>query len=436
MPLLYPIPIYYIWDNFLNDKNPTFELVKKSVEENLQVLFDPSFPGGDKSLFRMGIDENEIIKVDKEEFFCKLKNLIEENEVITRKSFLFGIYIAFNQCYNKNLENIKYLCFPLHDQPKKHAEYLQEDFEIIKVIHIVRDPVKTIGSSIKHISSVQQKFSLFKSLIYCGVSNIILEKREHWEEKNYKVHGKTPYFNDDEITETRYIKLEDLHINNKDTLGKIINWLSIKDHRSLYQSTFMGLIWHNRDESLKATGASKKIINQKQDLYLNNFDRYRLKLLCRVELEYFKYYKFNKLDIINLIFFMPLLILIPFKCDFNKTRIIYRIKAIMRFYSNKKFPIHLNKFPKSNIFIDHVTALIELIIFNSTSNLIPENELSRVDSFNFTKPIDKFIFFLVMPFYLIRIIINYFQFRLVFFKIYFRNIFFKKLINIKYVHKL
>lgn len=431
MPLLFPIPIYYLWDKYLVNSKKNFKLIEKIIKENLPVLFDPKCAGGDDSLLHMGENEDKLVKVDEKVFFNNLNKYFSNIKEIKRKDFLLGIYIAYNQCYEKDLQNIKYLCFPLHDQTKKHAEYLSNDFNEVKILHVVRNPVKSIGSIVKHINSNHQKFSLFKSLMQCAVSNIILELREHWEEKKYRVYGKTPYLADNSITQTKYIRLEDIHLKREEVMKKITLWINIKNHSALSKSTFMGMLWHNRAESLKTSGTSKKIISQKQNKFINIIDNFRLKLLCKNELEYFKYYKFNLYDKFNLYFTLPFLIFLPFKCDFNYNRFMCRIYAMLRCYSNKKTPLHLQVFKKKSYDkIGHFLAISEWILLNHVNNTLPENELIKVKiKINF-KLIDISIFIFSFPLFILRILLNYFLLRITMLKIWYKLIFLKEKIDI------
>ena len=196
---------------------------------------------GDPSLSHMGEEENVVIKVDKEEFFKNLKEYFDSSNDFIRKDFIISIYQCFNKAYKKEFNNECYLCFPIHDQPKKHALYLKEDFDQLRFIHMVRNPVQTIGSIIKHINHNQQKFSLFKSMLFCAISNIILERREHWEEGSVKLYGKTPYIEDCHNIKSRYVRLEDVHLDNKKTMQKVCSFLEIDHFESLSKSTLYGV---------------------------------------------------------------------------------------------------------------------------------------------------------------------------------------------------
>ena len=401
LPWLYGLPLYYIWDENLKDKKITFKLLKETIITKVGVLFDPNLENGDPSLSHMGEEENVVIKVDKEEFFKNLKEYFDSSNDFIRKDFIISIYQCFNKAYKKEFNNECYLCFPIHDQPKKHALYLKEDFDQLRFIHMVRNPVQTIGSIIKHINHNQQKFSLFKSILFCAISNIILERREHWEEGSTKLYGKTPYIEDCHNIKSRYVRLEDVHLDNKKTMQKVCSFLEIDHFESLSKSTFMGYIWHNRSESVKSSGIGEKTILQKHSNFLSNFDKYRIKLLCKNESVYFGYEKISTFNNI-ILFILPLLLIFPFKCDVIFRREFFRFKAMLKLFSNDKQPIY------------------EWILFNSVVNTLAGAELIKIKKVNNNKYAAIFSLLVVIPIYLLRIIKNYLKVRMLTINIWFK----------------
>ena len=394
LPWLYGLPLYYIWDENLKDKKITFKFLKEIIITKVGVLFDPNLENGDPSLSHMGEEENVVIKVDKEEFFKNLKDYFDSSNDFIRKDFIISIYQCFNKAYKKEFNNECHLCFPIHDQPKKHALYLKEDFDQLRFIHMVRSPVQTIGSIIKHINHNQQKFSLFKSMLFCAISNIILERREHWEEDSVKLYGKTPYIEDCNNIKSRYVRLEDVHLDNKKTMQKVCSFLGIDHFESLSKSTFMGFTWHNRAESVKSSGIGKNTISQKHSIFLSAFDKYRLKLLCKNEFIYFGYGKFGIIDTFILII-LPILIFFPFNCDISPKREFYRFKAMLKMFSNDKQPI------------------IEWIFFDSVVNTLPGAELIKMRKINNNNYIAATSLIVSFPIYILRVIMNYINLRVV-----------------------
>ncbi len=193
----------------------------------------------------------------------------------------------------------------------------------------------------------------------------------------------------------------------------------------------MGLLWHNRSESIKVSGISKKVVSQNQNKYINSIDEFRLKLLCRNELEYFNYYKFNFLDKLNTLFILPILIFLPFKCDFNFTRLHYRLNAMQRNYSNKKIPVHLQFFSKKDQKLSHFLAMFEWVLLNHVNNTLQENELVKYKNKIDFKLIDIGVFTFAFPLFIFRLILNYFLFRFILLKVWSKLIFLKEKISLR-----
>lgn len=405
LPWIYGLPLYFIWDNIVSKREINLINLKKSINQHLGVFFDPTLENGDPSLTKMGKNEDIIIKVDKNSFFKHFEEYYKSKKKFQRRDFIISIYLSFNMAYGKNFKENSYISFPIHDQPKKHATYLIEDFYSVKFLHVVRNPIQTIGSLIKHINFNQQKFSLFKSALMCAISAIILEKREHWEEKSYQLYCKTPYFKDDHNIETRYVKLEDIHLKNKDVMNKVCKWLLIPYENCLAESTFMGFEWHNRAESIKSSGINKKTISQKHNKLLSRFDKYRIKLICKNENEYFGYETYNLYDLLIFYLIYPALIILPFKCDFSLRRQIYRFKAMSKKFSNDKYPI------------------FEWILYDSVVNTLPGAELIKIKKDYNSKYMALISFVVSLPIYLIRVSINYVKFRIMIITIWVKIIF-------------
>jgi len=405
LPWLYGLPLYFIWDNNVLSNDITLKNLRDVISKYIGVLFDPSLENGDPSLFRMGKDEDVVIRVDKNIFFNYFEEYFNSVENFKRRDFIIGIYVSFNKVYGNNFDENSYISFPIHDQPKQHAKYLIEDFKDVKFLHLVRNPTQTIGSLIKHINFNQQKFSLFKSILLCSISHIVLEEREHWEEGFTKLYGKTPYFEDSNDVETRYIKLEDIHLKNDLIMNRICKWLSIPFEKSLTESTFMGYLWHNRAESVKSSGIGGKSISQKHQQYLSKFDKYRIKLICKSEHTYFKYESYSSLDIFILYLLLPIIIIFPFKCDYIIRRQIFRFKAMSKQFSNDRHPI------------------LEWIIFDSVRNTPTGSELIKIKKKYNNQYLALISLVISIPIYLVRLISNYFSLRYMIIKIWFAIIF-------------
>lgn len=412
LPMLHAEPLYRIWDRIAAEgAMQNREKVTQIFREMIPFLFNVH-AGADASLLQMGENKNEAIEVHENIFFENFWKTVPQN--FTRKDFITGVYVAYNLCYGNNFNDDAWICYPIHSQDIKVAEYLLQDFAQVHFLHMVREPVQNMGSLIKHINHGQIKASLFKSLLGCAVQQILFEKMYHWSGFILQ-HGKKPYFKDSSengrVVESRAVRLEDIHRNPNFTLEKIANWLKISWHENLLKSTFMGKLWHNRVESVRVSGINKQVIAQQHDQYLSNFDKFRLRLLTRSEQKYFGYKNYNLLDRFYFLF-LPLLLLFPFRVDFNKKRLQARMEVLRGLHSNEGRSIILDIFfshlPEKKVqefFPQKFFAVTEWVVFDIMTNSVPGEYVKMVKT-SYDKRQTK-LMLLSMPFYFLRVISNY-----------------------------
>ncbi len=414
LPMLHAEPLYRVWDRILAEGAVgNIEKMAGLLKGMIPFLFDVD-AGADASLKQMGEEKNEIIEVDEKVFFAHFEKILSA-ENISRRSFIISVYLAYNACYGNEFSDDALICFPIHSQDKKYAEYLLADFKEVYFLHMVREPVQNMGSLIKHISHGQIKASLFKSLLGCAVQQIIFEKMYHWQ-GYVPLHGKKPYFADfaanGRSCESRAVRLEDIHLNSEFTLTKITQWFGVKWHDNLMKSTFMGKLWHNRVESIRVSGFNKQVISQQHDQYLNSFDKFRLRLLTKVEQKSFGYRKCNIFDQISFIF-LPLLVLLPFRVDFNLKRLAFRLEGLRGLHSEDGksmildiFFYHLPEKEVRDFFPKKFFSVTEWAVFDIMNNTKEGAYISSAAK----EPYDSgqiFLALLSLPFFLLRIVANY-----------------------------
>lgn len=319
---------YYLWEEIKN--NPTPENAFHIFRNRFYGFFNADY--GDPTFKEMGEMQNERLEVSEQEFYRHFQEYFKSHDYISRKQFIVGIFVAYNLCHNRSFSDDAFICFPIHSQPKIYAQYLTEDFKEVFFLHMIREPVQNAGAMTKYIVMMDYKTAIFKGLLDSSAS-IILSKLATHHTSDIELYQTSPYFADrsDEgsFIQSRYIRLEDLHLQPKETLQKICNWLKIEWNDCLMDSTFMGKKWYNRVGFLRVSGFNKKIIEQKYDQYFNWFDRYRLKLLSKNEQEYFGYHSFSFFDKIIYYSILPILLLLPFKLECKIDRILRRLDILL-----------------------------------------------------------------------------------------------------------
>jgi hypothetical protein len=419
LPMLQALPLYCAWEE-ISAGDVSFELIKSYLTKNFSALFNADY-ADDESLRKLGEDKNERVEVDQEEFFDHLKTFLGSD--INRKNFLVSVFCAYNACYKNRFDDGAAICFPIHSQVKKYAQYLREDFKEVYILHMIREPVQNMGSLIKHISYHQMKPSIFKSLLGCVVQQIFREKMCHWNSGSVELHGKKAYF-EDEISSGRQVssramRLEDLHSNSRVMLERFCNWCGISWNNCLLETTFMGKVWHNRAESVRVSGLNSVVTGQKHDQYLSGFDKERLRLLAKTELEYFDYAKFSKRDRFKYML-LPLMNLFPFKSDFNLRRLGYRMNILRGFYSKKgesflfetlRISSKKNWYRFRKVLCGRFYSIVEWLLLNRVVNTNPMASLVVIpkEKIGILKQI--LLFMTTLPFFCARVIFNYFSLR-------------------------
>jgi hypothetical protein len=164
----------------------------------------------------MGKDRDKTICVSKKKFFKNIKNYFLYNS-LSRKNFVLSIYYSFNKIYYTNLSKKNIICFPIHSQNKNIAKMLLEDFSKVKFIYTIRNPIKNIGSIIKHLGNNYEKLPYLniKNLAYSAVDQVLNDNIHHFSYEKYFTHGTKFFFPDDKNIKNLYVKLEDLHTGKK-----------------------------------------------------------------------------------------------------------------------------------------------------------------------------------------------------------------------------
>lgn len=317
-PALYSRSFFTFWESYSKTYSEPEELINAFCNYHKYWFTKDGAPES-HGLNQLGPGMNQSIYVSKKRFNSSLKNLLGKIYP-SRKKFFIATYLAYAFASGKKIHKPKIIFFPIHSLPKKHAQYILSDFPKARFLYMVRTPISSINSGIKHI--------LFNKLavntLECTISQMLCDYMQLWGEgeKRY-VYGFKPFF--DRCTKSsKAIRLEDLHQKNKDTLKSICKWLNLPWDNHLLESTFDGKKWWNRPESPRISGTGTQIIDRKIS-YLNSLDQFRL--LC---LAYPKYkhwdYKISDMYRNNILrLFVFFILILPFKTEFSllKDRFIF-----------------------------------------------------------------------------------------------------------------
>lgn len=351
-PALHVADLYNAWQQIIiwqqKNKPITLSVIHQLLEKYLYQFFTPNID----NFNRMGKNKDQLLYIEKKDFFQYFNMAMQQSQSLTLRHFILNVFTAYNACFNKFFSDDAFILYPAHSRDKNIILDICQEFEQCYFLYTMREPVQNMGSLSRWLNS-HKFFSQYNPVH--GICAEILDKHIiHWPSKPFESNNKIPYHEDTQHSISRYVRLEDIHQKPSETTQKIANWLNIEYQPSLMESTFMGLLWHNRKASMDINGFNPEIIKQTYPEYCNFFDNYRFKLLAHRERSYFGYGQLNMVD--KLIYlFLPLLLLFPFKMEFNKNRFYY--------FFNKTINEYLNHFNEYYNNIKNISVLMQPIVF-------------------------------------------------------------------------
>ncbi|MBI2596268.1 sulfotransferase [Candidatus Daviesbacteria bacterium] len=317
-PALYSRSFFAFWESYGKRYSRSEELINAFTDYHKYWFTKKGAPES-HGLNQLGPRMNQSVCIKEKHFSGLLKNLLGKIYP-SRKNFFIATYLSYAYALGRKIHQPKVIFFPIHSLPKKHAQYLLSDFPKAKFLHMVRAPIPSINSGIKHI--------LFNNLpvntLECTVSQMLCDYMQLWGKKEERyVYGFRPFFSS--YTKfSKAVRLEDLHQKNKETLRAICKWLNLPWDNHLLESTFDGKKWWNRPESPRISGIGIQTIDRKIS-YLNSFDQFRLLCLAYPKYKHWEYKISNMYRNKLLKLFVFLTLALPFKTEFSllKERLVF-----------------------------------------------------------------------------------------------------------------
>lgn len=205
------------------------------------------------SIVRIGNDVTSYLNY--EEVNLSLLKLLKDKPFITRKDTITSIHLAYAIATGRDVKKIKYILLDdgtsSRDDRKERSEKifqaLRSDYEVFKVIHLVRDP-RACFSSLKH--QYINRFTMYPAKIpkyiwkaTCCNSVLIWILR-------YTIDGLNIMLDwQERLDENLFYRVrnEDLNLNFIKTIGSLCKWLDINfDDRWMsedYTPTAEGVPW-------------------------------------------------------------------------------------------------------------------------------------------------------------------------------------------------
>ena len=258
---------YEFWDEY--GHLPTKKLVPTFIDY-YGTIFDAREPtkcpragenfGTYANYTNLGPGQDECMVVDREVFGKVMRDIIGDEETVSRKLFFQALHVAYSRAIGQKAKD-PIIAYGLHIAKPEIVEQFLEDFPQAKFLQMVRDPISALASSFRsRISNGNTNHLLgigvVTGALYHGVP-VPLGNAENW----------------------RAVKLEDVHEKPRETMEKLIEWLDIPWDESLLASTINGKQWWNEKNTIPISGFSATIAAQRFEEFIPAIDRFRLNVL-------------------------------------------------------------------------------------------------------------------------------------------------------------
>jgi len=256
--------------------------------------------GGEEDGFTtMGENRDQTLSADVDVFRASMKAMLPPGQTVTRRLFTQAMHLAYSDAIGHRLEAGAIIMLGLHTVSHPVVIALSEDFENPRPLHMVREPIQTLGSHFRHKQGAGDLKPRTSSMI---VRNRYTSGKPALENLKFQ---------------SRALRLEDLHIAPKRTMMAVCGWLNIPWDETLLQSTFNGLkFWNDSSSAHQVSGFNKDIIAQKHEGLISRFDRLRYTVMFARRFQAFGYLMPNTVLCRRAVFLLLLpLFALPFRVE-------------------------------------------------------------------------------------------------------------------------
>lgn len=230
-------------------------------------------------MHHLGANADETTVVSRDAFGSALIDYLNRLDGPWRKRFFAAVHLAYAHALGREVEFPAVLLFFIHSLPAEFVRMLVQDFPDALFLYTVRNPVQNVGSQVKHyLTSPVLNGYWNHNISQIAVGRILADVGV--DKNNQQMHGDRPYFAlYDE--RSRAVRLEDLHERSDVVLRSICNWIGIRWHECLLESTCNGKRWWNKADKVQMGGFGTSTINQTHVDLLSRFDKARLAAVVR-----------------------------------------------------------------------------------------------------------------------------------------------------------
>lgn len=264
MPGLYPIGLYTSLRHLAAKNLPSIGELTQFLLMRCSFLYTASEVEESWGLRQLGEAQDEHPCVDGDVFRFHLEQALTDLEAErfldtgawteARRAAITSVFLAYEAALGRDMADKSVLVYPAHSSDLDDLRELAEDFPDIHFLHMVRDPVDGIFSTVKY----NRKWGLqFDNLwvhdpFHCAVVQMIMDRTPMLPHKS-PFHAITPVSQELE-PRCRAVRLETLHQVPEQTMRAIARLVGFHFDPCMLTSTFADKKWWNRPGLRRLSG--------------------------------------------------------------------------------------------------------------------------------------------------------------------------------------
>jgi len=245
-------------DQFIHDFEIMFDARRPCL------AYSPSMDAGESCGFtNLGKERNQSHRVDRQLFRSYMFEILADCDgPVPRKLFFKAIHVAYRGALGQpgRLHKNMRIVYPLHTPiPSKYTEQFAEDFPDAKCVLMVRRPIDTTESMVRHLKRRGEICFFLYGFLYQSLFG-----------------GASPA----PQLDCKAVRLEDLHSSPLETMQRLCAWLDLEMDDSLVQSTINGKEWWGDSDSLGVNGFNPSVVAYERHRgQVTAIDRFRMNVL-------------------------------------------------------------------------------------------------------------------------------------------------------------
>ena len=229
----YPLKYFYpFWSEWKKTNKNNKEILRLILRHHKSIIDSRSLKGFN-GLTTLGINRNQFIKVSEKKFRYNFLKYMRERD-LNSKNILLAIHYAYFKSKNYNINRMKYILYHIHESHEFNRN-LKKDFNNVKGIVMVRDPVNYFWKRIRNDRIIEKK--------RFDMSDNILMENYWYRSSLINIFYGFKFADSQFFKKYLFIKFEDLKKKNKQTLLNICKYLKLKYSKKMLRSTFDNKLW-------------------------------------------------------------------------------------------------------------------------------------------------------------------------------------------------